>query len=104
MKTLAPTYALHLAARRALELIEKARTENWKMDDVQKLVCCLPFAVACRQEFPLDVVLLDKKYHDIDCDEFTTWIIERIDQRKLTTDQQALLYRCAQIVVGEEVL
>ena len=74
------------------------------MNDVQKLVCSLPFAVASRQEFPLDVVLLDEKYHNIDCDEFTNGIIERIDQNNLTADQQALLCRCAQIVTGEAIL
>ncbi len=101
MKTLAPTYALHLAARKALELIEKESLENWKMNDVQKLVCSLPFAVASRQEFPLDVVLLDTKYHDIECGEFTCGILKRIDQGNLTADQQALLCRCAKIVTGE---
>lgn len=74
------------------------------MNDVQKLVCSLPFAVASRQEFPLDVVLLDTKYHDIECGEFTCGILKRIDQGNLTADQQALLCRCAQIVTGEETL
>lgn len=99
MRILAPKYALHLASKRALNLLR-----NPKVSDAQKVICSLPFAVASRQEFSLDVVLLDPAYRDITCDSFTTGIMKRIDQQNLTTDQKALLYRSAQIVVGEATI
>ncbi|MDD2745776.1 MAG: hypothetical protein PHU93_04525, partial [Candidatus Gracilibacteria bacterium] len=68
--------------------------------DAQKVICTLPFSVATRQEFPLDIILLDEKFKNVDCGTFCLGIMKRIDQDGLTTDQKSLMTRSVQIMVG----
>lgn len=95
MRILAPRYALYIAAKRAIGILEQPSTT-----DAQKVICTLPFSVATRQEFPLDLILLDEKFKNVDCGSFCLGIMKRIDQDGLTTDQKSLMMRSVQIMVG----
>lgn len=95
MRILAPRYALYIAAKRALTILEQPDTT-----DAQKVICTLPFSVASRQECPLDLILLDEKFKKIDCGTFCLGIMKRIDQDGLTADQKSLMMRSIQIIVG----
>lgn len=75
MRILAPRYALYIAAKRAIGMLEQPNCT-----DAQKVICTLPFSVATRQEFPLDLVLLDQKFKKIDSGTFCLGIMKRIDQ------------------------
>ncbi len=94
-RILAPRYALYLATTRALQVLGRKN-----VNDVQKVICSLPFSVASRQDFPLDVILLDEKFVRIDSEAFSLGIIRRIKQDELTFDQKSLLMRSAQIMIG----
>ncbi len=96
MRVLAPKYALHLATKRALEIL--SRSNN---NDIQKVICSLPFSVASRQDFPLDAILLDEKFENIDSEAFALGIIQRVNQDQLTFDQKSLLMRSIQIMIGK---
>jgi hypothetical protein len=71
-----------------------------KVTDIQKVICSLPFSVASRQKFPMDVVLLDQQYRKFNCETFAIGIMKRIDQDALTSDQKNLLKRSVQILLG----
>lgn len=96
IRVLAPLYALHIAACRAIDTLY-----NPEVKDYEKTICALPFAVATQLEVPLDFVLLDPAFKQHESMAIADGIIKRIDRENLTDDQKSLLVGILFILTGE---